>query len=330
MKKHYLRIQAFSLIAMVAMLCCFTAEAALPNESPLVAEATELLDTYYGNQKNLAKAAELIERAYRNNPSDANAFVQAARLTAMGGALTFGRFKGDTVEHYGALLDKAISLNKKNQKAHILKAEVFKIQKRPADQFAELELAKALGDNDPWLKIGYAVYFDETNATRQSFVAYEEVERRGPGSTASDRKAYISALTALSNFEIKGQSGLDRIRKYAALALKERYPTDAWTPLEFAETFVDNQSFDDAILYAREALKTMDFGAAKLTLAASLYAKAAQLKLQGGDPKQIAGFVNEAKGFKFSKNTVFEYLLVRRGTDGSLRVLASTLNTIIQ
>lgn len=305
----------------------FEAIAAPTPETPLVAEARELVDTYYGNG-NLLKAAALLERAYAENPKDANVFIQAARITVMGGHIKFDEFKSGTFERYAALLDKALALDPDHPKAHILKAEVFYRQKRYADQLRELDLAKATGTNDPWLQIGYGVHYKATNAKIKWLEAYDSVIERGPGKTASERKAYIAALRALSGVT-SGETYEVKLRKTAAIALKERYPTDAWTPHGYAEYFIDEQLFDDAIFYAREALKTMDFGAGRLTLAAALYGKAALLLATGAPPAEIEKLSSEAKKFRYSKETILHYLFVERGQGDTMNALAPSLYAVI-
>ena len=306
------------------------AEASIKPLSKLVAQATELVDTYYGNQSNLSKSAELLELAYKANPKDANIFVQAARITVMGGHISFGNYSSGTFERYGALLDKAISIDESNSKAHILKAEVFDYQKNYGGQLTELNRAKALGTKDPWLLIGYGKYYMNIDDTNSAYEMYKDVEKNGPGATASERKAYIVALKELRRFG-SPENRKERLTKYAALALKARYPTDAWTPQGYAENFIDIEDFDSAIIYAREALNTMDFGAGRLTLSAALYAKAAQQLMAGGKIEDVRTLVDEANKFGFARSSVVEYLVRKRGLPiGRLEALVPTLNTIVQ
>ncbi len=303
------------------------ASAAGTEETPVVAQARELIDTYYGND-NLVKAAALLERAYKSNPNDSHLFVQAARAAVMGGHIYFDEYQPNTIEFYGQLLDRAIALDDSNAKAHILKAQVFQDRKQYAAQLAELDKAKASGTTDPWLLIGYGNYYSEIDATGKAFSIYSEVQRRGPGSTASERKAYVSALSLLGDFSRPGDAPGKMLREYAALALEARYPTDAWTPLGFAESFFDKQLFDEAIFYTREALKTMDFGAGRLLLASSLYGKAAQLSVAGKPSAESKPFIDEARKLKFTKADIFAYW-GRRDQEGNLRALVPALNSIV-
>ena len=289
-----------------------------------------MIDTYYGDQSNLIASSKLLEQAYIADPKDANVFVQAARITVLGGFVGFDTYKSGIIERYTALLDKAISLDYFNSKAHILRAQMFERQNDFGNQLMELEIAKSTGTKDPWLSIGYGSYFKNINSNHRAYVSYMDVMQRGPGSTVSERNAYVMALDELTRLVPEGVDRKDVLTKHAALSLKARYPTDAWTPLGYAESFIDEEDFENAIIYAREALKTMDFGAGRLTLGSALYAEAAQQLMAGRKLSDVKPLIVEAGKFGFAKATVIEYLVQRRGNAGSLKKLVPTLNTIIK
>lgn len=316
-----------------AFACCFLVAASAfgaQPESHLVSQARELVDTYYGDQANFTKATELLEQAYLTDPKDANVFVQAARITVLGGVLTFGRYQEGTFERYSALIDSAIELDPANPKAHMLKAQVFFNAKKHDQELASLEKAKATNTADPWLQIGYGRHHRATGSLGKALEYYTQVQNRGPGGTPSERRAYIVALDVLTSIQVDGEDMLAKLRQHAALALQNRYPRDAWTPHGYAETFLDNHLYDDAIFYAREALKTMDFGFGRLALAASLYAKAAQLHTEGRAHAELKPIINEAQAFGFHKDDVLEYLVKRRGIKGSYGPLVPALEKVIQ
>lgn len=334
-KSEMSRIVIITAWLSTCLVLCFLVQPAMALAEPrrelrLVEEARELVDTYYGNRANLVNAAGLLERAYLADSNDANIYIQAARITIMGGHIGFGVFEQGAFERYAALLDKAISLDPSNAKAHILRAEVFEKNGRFSEQFDELEKARNLGTNDPWLQIGYGRHYQKVGNSKASYLAYVEVMKRGPGRTASERKAYVASLARLSKFLVGDERYAEKLREYAAMALRERYPADAWTPLGYAEDFIDIQLFEDAIVYAREALKTMDFGAGRLAMAAALYGRAAQLDMSNGSSSEIASLISEARSFAFSRDVVLNYLLVRRGASGSMGPLAPSLDKIVR
>lgn len=304
--------------------------AAAAAEPSAVIQARELLDTYFGDRTLLTRAAALLEQAHRDNPNNASIFVEAGRLTVKGGHTTFARFVPGTVERYEWLLDKAVALDPSNAKAYILKAEVFGLRGKPQERLAALKKAQALGTDDPWLMIGFGKYYMDARDGAKCLESFTAVERRGPGSTVSDRRAYIEALSALARFDLGDEPHRGKARRYAAQAMKARHPTDAWTPLGFAELFLDYEYFDEAILYSREALETMDFGAGRMVLAASLYAKAAQMIMANSPMKDARPFILEAEKLRFGKAEIIEYLTQRRGKPDNLKALEPTLNRIIQ
>lgn len=281
--------------------------AALAHSGP-VDEARELLDTYYGDQRILDRAANLLEQANRSNPRDANNFVESARIAAMRSALSGGRPDPELFARFGALLDQALSIDDSNVKAHLLKAEFFEYENRPDEMLRELDRAKALGTDDPWLLVGYGKHSDAIKAYTNAHRYFSQVEKRGPGRTNSDRKAYVVALYELSKLIVAGESLDTKLPKYAELILRERHPTDAWNVQALAARFLGQRMFDQSVRYAREAVKTMDFGAGRLTLAAALYAHAANEVIAGRFLKEVRAQLDEAAALGFSREQILAYL----------------------
>ena len=310
---------------LAALLSSAPTAAASPPESEEVARARELVDTYYGKRSNLDQASELLARAYKANPADPNIFVHAARIEVMGSPVN-----DSTIDRYASLLDKALALDPSNAKAHLLKAEVFEYRKDLPARLKELELAKALGPNDPWVAVGWARYYFDIKDFLESFNGYSSVVEPGPGTSASERKAYVAAIDGLMYLKFGDDSDEEALRRYAALALKGRHPADAWTPVKYAELFIDQQLFQEAIVYAREALRTMDSSAGRITLAAALYARAAQMQIAGRPASELAPLVVEARQFRHTPKEVLEYLVVSRGDDGSLRVFEPAIRKLMK
>jgi hypothetical protein len=110
----------------------------------------------------------------------------------------------------------------------------------------------------------------------------------------------VSALGALTPFAEDDQAELKAIGE---LIRKERDPEDAWALGRMAEAFIARAMFDDAIAYSREALKVMDHGVGRLTLAAALYGKAAELTRDKKD-KQAGTLIVEANALVYDKASV--------------------------
>ena len=269
-------------LVLVATLIAGGALAADAGAASGLGEAKELLDTYYGGRENLRRAGELLEQAHAHDPASAAVYVQAARLAVMGGHIVGRAFRENTVEAYHALLDKALSLDPANPKAFILKAEAHNLQKNHAAEKAALDRAQALGTTDAWLWMGYGRYHRAVRDSAAAFAAFSKAEEMGPGRTSEQRKAYVASLSALADFSEPTGEPI-RLKELAALAWRERHPADAWVLAGFADRFLQEGLFDDALVHGREAMRTMDHGYARRALAAALYGKAAQLiALQDG------------------------------------------------
>lgn len=320
-------IAVFS-IFLLGGLINFNAVAAPKPESKAIAQARELIDTDYGDG-GVLKAIPLLETAFKTDPDDANLFVQAARVAINDGHLSFEKDRNNTWGSYSDFLDKALAIDPANAKAHILKAQVFGNQGNHAEQLNELNKAKASGTEDPWLLYGYGVYYLKVRAFNDAISYFEMIEARGPGKTASDRRAYVVALYDASKFKLKNEDFLERTRKYAALALQNRYPTDAWTPQGYAAAFIAQQAFDDAIVYAKAAHKTMNFGLGRLTLAVALYGKAAQLTLAQSPVREIKPLLDEANSLGFKKADVFGYMNQCSGCRAHFDEIRPTLEKIV-
>jgi tetratricopeptide (TPR) repeat protein len=278
----------------------------IAHASDAVARAKALIDTEYGDARKLEAAAVLLHEALDANPNDADAYVQAARLTIKGGHIVRSQFQPGTVEAYQELLDKALKLDPKNQKAHILKAEAFHIQGQSTQELIELGMAKQRGDSDPWLWIGYGRYYTGVKDYESAHSAYMKVKALGPGSNAEWRGAYVTALERLAWYEWRLR-GPAAVRELGRLVKQERDPKDAWSLGNFAEDFLAFGMYDDAIEFSREALAVMNYGAGRLILTAALYGKAAQLIQAGkmGDAKTLTA---EAARNGFNRALVFRYL----------------------
>ncbi|MEJ8835311.1 tetratricopeptide repeat protein [Ramlibacter sp. AN1133] len=279
-------------------------------EAPTIVRARELLDSYHGEQAKLEDAAALIKKAHEANPKDAHVYLQAARAVVLGGFLGFGRYEAGSFDSYVALLDRSLELDPTIPKTHILKAQVYGRTGHFPEELRELEAAKALGTQDPWLKIEYARYNKNIGKRFDAYHLYREIEDAGPGTSASERNAFCEALMSLHGWRIGDEDMEKKKRRLAAAALKARIPTDAWTPLSWAEVFIGEGMFDDGIAYGRESLKTRDFGGARMALALGLYVKAAQEMDHGKTQKDpgVQALIREANALKVPRSALLQYL----------------------
>src|SRR5437016_6186505 len=119
--------------------------------------AQELLDRYYGNQANIAKAQEYIVEVLKAEPRFVPAYVQAARITIMGGHIVSYTFTGGTVERAEAILLKAKELEPGNAEIYGLLGHVYFLKGTMDAAIQSLNTANQLKSSNPWLNNNYGV-----------------------------------------------------------------------------------------------------------------------------------------------------------------------------
>ena len=269
---------------------------------PQVAQAKDLLDTYYGDRANIRTARELLKDAFDGSSKDADAYVQAARAFIMIADMSSPQATLDSARTYHALLDKALAIDPRSAKAYILKAEAFHLERAYPQELQSLEKAKELGSTDPWLWVGLGRYYETLGDTTAAYHSYRQATEIRPIASNEDRRGYVKAAYEMATFN-PPQGGPSR-QELGGMVWRERHPKDAWVLGDFAGLYVYHGMFDDAIRYAKEARKTMDYGMVRAVLAAALYGKAAEL-ITDGNEAEAKRYAAEADTFGFGKPAVF-------------------------
>jgi len=290
--------------------------AAESSAADTLAQAKLQIDTYFGNRSQLDQAAALLVKALAAEPGNAAIYVQAARLTIKGGHVVASQFRPGTVEAYNELIDKALALDPKNQKALILKAEVQDIRRQYDAERQSLDAARALGESDRWLWMGYGRYHLKVGQNTAAFTMFSKVMQMGPGEGAEQRNAYVRSLVTLAEFTLVPGDGVT-IQELGRLLREARHPQDAWALGDMANQLVWRGLFDEGIAFAREALQTMNYGAARRILAAGLYGKAADqilLKQEQG----VKALIDEAAALRADRDGILD-ILSRQTPEGQRR-----------
>lgn len=323
-KMRYIGRSAISIVFFVIWSLAFPTHA--QETDPRVDQARQLLDIYYGESDILERSGRLIGAALQSNGNNAEALIQAARLTVKGGYISDARIVEGTLELCHGFLDRAITIEPNLAQAYQLKAELYDLQDNYPRERAALEKAKELNDSDPWLWLGYGRYYRNIDQLWSARLFYERVKTKGPGKSIPERKAYVTALEQIATI-LPLDAPVEEIRALALAANAERYPTNAWVLGNFAGSFFVRGYFDDAIDYARQALKVSNYGNARLALATGLYSKAAWLMVNGQSEAQVKPLVEEARKLGFGR----EAILNRATRGGSkLEPLIPTLTKIVR
>jgi len=291
-------------IALLWLVACAPAQATRAAASQLAREAKDLLDAHYGLPDTLGKSARILKRALAEDESNADVWLQMARLAIKGGHVADTRFRAGTVEAYGELLDRALALDPKSTKAHILKAEYFSLRGDFAAEWNELEQARRLGTSDSWLLIGYGRHYANVRDYPKAIARYEQVRARGRGTTLEQRNALVAALGGLAGF---ASSARDKtaLRSIVAETRKARDPRDAWAIGNLAHSMFGGLSPLWTVLLARVLLQERLTPAARLTLACALYGKAAQAEMKG-DRAASGKLAGEAKALGFDRGLLLQ------------------------
>lgn len=297
---------AFHLIrAFACAVCLLFSGVSMAEPTPgarLVQEAREILDAHYGSRMQLNRAASLLHKALTDNPDDADAYVQAARLTIKGGSL---RSTPDSRQAYGELLDRALALNPNLAKARILKAEYFYLMGDREAERAELDKALQIGTNDAWLQVGYARHHRRMQNREEALRLYSKVRARGPQADRAQNNAYMDALNGVASL-LSGSGDEKTLREVISEMRAARDPRHAWAASELAQSLVFAGMFEEAVLASRESLLAMDHGIAHMTLVAALYGHAAEL-ITASRHDEAAVLVAEASSYGIVRDDVLQY-----------------------
>src|SRR5256885_9004536 len=246
--------------------------------------AQELLDRYYGNEANIAKAQEYIVEVLKAEPRFVPAYVQAARITIMGGHIVSYTFTGGTVERAEAILLKAKELEPGNAEIYGLLGHVYFLKGTMDAAIQSLNTAKQLKSSNPWLNNNYGDVYLRLDRNELADRHYQLVVALGAGSTSQQLRAYVHALQKRQWLAALREDNPEVLR-LGKVATDAAPADDAWTWGEVANILFIQGYFDESIAHSRKALSIMNYGFGRNNLALGLYGKWASLVAQGRGPE---------------------------------------------
>jgi tetratricopeptide (TPR) repeat protein len=273
-------------ICMTLFLCAIEAVAQTsPSFSKELAaktyKAQVLLDQYQGNRTNLMQAQELIVDILKVEPRFVPAYIQAARITIMGGHIVSHKFVGGTLETAESILLEAKRLEPSNAEVYGLLGHVYARKGNMPAAVESLDKAKELKSPNPWLNNNYGDVYMELKKYELSDKHYQIVEKLGVGATPQQRRAYIYALQKRQWIAVLKDDNAEMLR-LGKLATAAAPVDDAWTWGEVANNLFIQGYFDESIAHSRKALSIMNYGVGRNNLALGLYGKWASLASKGG------------------------------------------------
>jgi Tfp pilus assembly protein PilF len=256
-----------------------------------MAQTVELLDAYRGDSATLSAARTTLEEIIKSDPQYVPAYREMARYFIMSGHISYLNFQPGSLEAAEKCLKIALDIDPRYAEAYVPEGHLYRLMKRSGDAKAALTAADQLGASDPWLQNNWADILIDEGRFDEAAQRYRRVIDSG----TSNKKAMISAFEGLTSYYTRTGRPDEVDSLYKKQIAYE--PDRAWTYGNYAQFLLcDRDDFDAAISRSRQALKLMDYGIGRTTLASSLYRKWADLTSRG-EILEAARYLSEAKAF---------------------------------
>lgn len=293
------------------------------SENAELVEARDLVDGYFGDPTQLERAAVIVGAVLNRNPKSAAGYVEAARITVKRGQTSGAQFEPGTMDTYRALVAKALELDPDNASALSLRAEIYMLSGAYDAAFDAIQHGLRVAPADPWLKLKLVLFYENTGERSEAGEVLRSIMTPACDTDLRYRRACVRALILqIERFALP--QNVDPLHELAQRLLQLRDPRDAWSLGDLGVYFADADQLDEAADYERQALRVMDYGRARVNLAAILYAKAAVLQ-EGGRPN--AALLKEADALGVPEEQVLDWY---RGAQGASKTHASGVLRIFE
>jgi len=253
-------------------------------------KAKEMLNSWSGQSHLLEEAREILGRILEENPQNHLALKEIARYQIKAGFINsrlaqyktykyqIGNYIPGTLERAEETIRKALRINPRFAEGYVLLGHIHFEQTKFDEAEKALSRAETIGTDDPWLHLNWAALHNARGEYSAATTRWQLVVK----SETSNK----IALTSAYNFMIENYRCLGEHDKAIALFEDQikRHPTNAWARGNFAEYLSSILGRnDEAINQARSALKIMNYGMGRKTLAMALYRKWADMVAQGNE-----------------------------------------------
>lgn len=277
-------------------------KAELLRQDRLVAEARDWLDEWPEKPEALTKAAANLQEVIRRNAKHANARIEMARLHLKAGYIRNRTYQPGVLKKAQQELQLVLFENSKSADALILLGHIY----YQRGQFpAALKLygqVEQIGTENPWLHLNWADALIELERLDEADKRLKKAQAQLMAMKDPPRGPMRAMLEKTSTVAQKQGRLDDADKAYRELIAFD--PGRAWVHGNYAAFLLfERDSPDAAIAEAEKALAIMDYGIGRLTLAAALYAKWAEVKRK--DPPQAAQYLERAR----SISTAFDWIM---------------------
>lgn len=248
-------------------------------QEKLVSDAKMWLDEWGGQGDQLAKAQAALDRVLKANPRNVGARIEMARFHIKSGFINYRNFQPGSLEKATWELQYAREADPNSVDVEVLWAHVLYLRGWSREAVKVLERVEAKATENPWLYLNWAQALTDLSQwsaaesqLRKAQALYVKLASPSPKVIRSLHENLASVLAHQGKLA-------EADKEYRDLLALD--PGSAWTHGNYANFLLFRRAAPDAaIAEAEKAIELMNYGMARLTLAAARYAKWAQLKQQ--------------------------------------------------
>ncbi|MDQ3511802.1 MAG: hypothetical protein M3414_09030 [Pseudomonadota bacterium] len=238
-----------------------------------LARAQTGLEEWGGDSIRLESARVEIERVLETHPDSAEAHRRYAQYLLRDAMHNSASYDADGLARAEKSLDRALELDPHDTTAASIRAHVYSLQKRLVEARRELERLDAQGLDSEGLHWNLAELLMNEGKPEEALARCERVRKLGSALMDSADRCALWPLRVLGRLD-----EVDRLHR----AIVERAPTSAWSHGNRASfQLCARRESKAAVESASRAIALMDYPLGRLTLAAALYFRWAELANKG-------------------------------------------------
>jgi tetratricopeptide (TPR) repeat protein len=233
----------------------------------ILAQATEFIDNWRGNGADLKEALKRLNQLVAEDPNDAPALVQMARVSYKTGFRSGDDYNPAGLQLAEQFLDRAEALDPNLYELYVVRGYVKCFEKAYTDADRMTAKAEQLRPEDTRTPLLRAYVLKRQGR-------FEEALPPAKRSLVLAKTANEKARALESVAELSEKLGHpDEVRQAYEEQIKEE-PGSAWAKGNYAQFLIRQKDYDKAISYAEQALQQMDYGVGHRTLGQAYYRKA--------------------------------------------------------
>ena len=231
-----------------------------------IERAEQLAMAWPEEADGLVRAQRIVDAVIGRNPAAADAYRVRAVIQMSSGFIRSDVYEPSALERAERSVDEAIAKSPDNDRAYVLRSQLYRLTARPELAHSDLKRAESLAADNPWIHLTWS---DLLFAEQKPDAAAERC-RKGAKLRPNDIRVQIVATECLIHYHQRAGRSAEVEKLH--IELISRAPTQAWLRGNYAGFLLCMpQRYDDAVVQAKSALALMNYGIAQRTLAVALY-----------------------------------------------------------